>query len=370
MSKRDYYEVLGVDRGAPAEELKKAFRRKASEFHPDRHPHLDAAGRLQMEERFKEVGEAYAVLSDGDKRERYDRFGHEAAGGGGFDPGAFQGQGDLGGVFGDLFEGFFGGGRRRSGSDLKAEVTLDFSEAVFGKEVILDVPALRRCTSCGGSGAKPGSRPLPCRRCGGAGRVRVNQGFFSVAAPCPSCQGRGTTVEHPCATCRGEGRARQARKVKVAVPPGVEDGMQVRLRGEGEGGHAGEEDGDLYVQLRVRSHEIFERDGQDLVCEVPVSFVQAVLGAEVEVPLLEGGVAVLKVPAGSQPGRVLKARGKGVPELRHGERGDLLAHLVVEVPEKINARQRELLELFARESGSAARPRKKGFVEKAKKFFE
>jgi molecular chaperone DnaJ len=369
MSKRDYYLVLGVERGASGEEIKKAFRGKASEFHPDRHPHLDEPARKQMEERFKEVGEAYSVLSDASKRERYDRFGHAAAGGsGGFDPGQFQG--DLGDVFGDLFEGFFGGGRRRSGADLKAEVALDFADAVFGKEVTLEVPALRRCVTCKGSGAKDGSRPIPCRQCGGAGRVRVNQGFFTVAATCPSCQGRGRTVEHPCPACRGEGRARQSRRVKVDVPAGVEDSMQMRLKGEGEGGHAGEDDGDLYVQLRVRPHDFFERDGDELVCELPVTFTQAALGAEVDVPLLEGGFARVKVPAGSQPGRVIKVRGKGVPNMQNGERGDLRTHLSVEVPEKLNARQRELLEAFAKESGDAAPKRKKGFVEKARRFFD
>jgi molecular chaperone DnaJ len=368
MSKRDYYEVLGVQKGASAEEIKKAFRGKASEYHPDRHPHLDEADRKGMEERFKEVGEAYAVLSDASKRERYDRFGHAAAGGGGFDPGAFQG--DLGEVFGDLFEGFFGGGRRRSGADLKAQVELEFADAVFGKEVTLEIPAPRRCVTCQGSGAKEGSKSLPCRRCGGAGRVRVNQGFFSVAATCPACQGRGRTTEHPCPSCKGEGRTRQTRRVKVGVPAGVEDSMQMRVRGEGEGGHLGEEDGDLYVQLRVRPHDFFERDGDELVCELPVTFAQAALGAEVDLPLLEGGTARVKVPAGSQPGRVLKVRGKGVPNMQSGERGDLRAHISVEVPSNLSARQRELLEEFAKVGGDVAPKRKKGFVEKARRFFD
>ncbi|HTB21663.1 MAG TPA: molecular chaperone DnaJ [bacterium] len=367
MSKRDYYEVLGVEKGASGEDIKKAFRAKASEFHPDRHPHLDEAARKGMEERFKEVGEAYSVLSDASKRERYDRFGHAAAGGGGgFDPN----QGDLGEVFGDLFEGFFGGGRRRSGADLKAQVELDFVDAVFGKEVTLEIPAPRRCVACKGSGAKEGSRAVPCRRCGGAGRVRVNQGFFSVAATCPSCHGRGRTTEHPCPSCKGEGRTRQTRRVKVSVPAGVEDSMQMRVRGEGEGGHLGEEDGDLYVQLRVRPHDFFERDGDELVCELPVTFSQAALGAEVDLPLLEGGTVRVKVPAGSQPGRVLKVRGKGVPNMQSGERGDLRAHVSVEVPEKLSARQKELLEEFAKASGDAVPQRKKGFVEKARRFFE
>jgi molecular chaperone DnaJ len=372
MSKRDYYDVLGVDKGAGPDELKKAFRRKAGEFHPDRHPDLDDAGRKQMEERFKEVGEAYAVLSDDQKRARYDRFGHEAGGGGGgFDPNAFGGM-DLESVFGDMFEGFFGGGggRRRGGSDLRAEATLDFKEAVFGKELTLEVPALRRCGTCHGSGAKAGSRPVTCRQCGGQGRVRVNQGFFSVAAVCPSCQGRGQTVSDPCPACRGQGRTRQTRSVKVSVPPGVEDGMQVRLRGEGEGGGAGEADGDLYVVLRVKPHELYERDGEDLGLELPISFTTAALGGEVEVPLLEGGVGHLKVPAGTQPGKVLRIKAKGVPSLRGEGRGDLLVHLAVAVPGKLSARQRELLEQLAAEGGEPVKARKKGFVEKAKKFFD
>lgn len=367
MSKRDYYEVLGVERGASAEEIKKAFRKRASEFHPDRHPHLEEAGRKEMEERFKEVGEAYAVLSDPAGRERYDRFGHAASASGGFDPGAFQG--DLGEVFGDLFEGFFGG-RRRGGADLKVEVALEFTDAVFGKDITLDINALRRCPTCDGSGAREGSRPVQCKRCGGAGRVRVNQGFFSVAAVCTACQGRGRTIEHPCHSCRGEGRTRQSRSVKVSVPPGVEDSMQMRVRGEGESGGPSEPDGDLYVILRVRQHETFERDGDELVCELPVTFAQAALGAEVEVPLLEGGEIKLKVPAGSQPGRVLRVRGKGVPSLRGGERGDLRVHLSVEVPSKLSPKQRELLEAFAKEGGEAPRARKKGFVEKARQFFD
>jgi molecular chaperone DnaJ len=271
---------------------------------------------------------------------------------------------------GDLFEGFFGGGRRRGGADLKVEVAMDFSEAVFGKELTLEIPALRRCHTCNGSGAKAGSRPVVCRRCGGAGHVRVNQGFFSVAAPCTGCQGRGRIIDDPCSACRGEGRIRQSRTVKAAVPPGVEDSMQMRVRGEGESGGVGEPDGDLYIVLRVRPHEYFERDGDELVCELPVTFTQAALGAEVDVPLLEGGTARVKVPAGSQPGKVLRVKGKGVPSQRGGERGDLRVHVSVEVPTKLTARQRELLEAFAKEGGDAPRARKKGFVEKARQFFE
>jgi molecular chaperone DnaJ len=369
MNKRDYYEVLGVSKDASAEELKKAFRRKAAEVHPDRHQHLDEAGRKAMEERFKELGEAYSVLSDPEKRARYDRYGHQAPGGGfEFDPNAFGGM-DLGDMFGDLFESFFGGGRRRGGADLRAEVVLEFREAVFGKELEINVPALRACPDCRGSGAKAGSRPHACRVCGGQGRVRVNQGFFSVATLCPSCRGRGQVISEPCGTCRGEGRTRQTRKVKVNVPPGVEDGMQVRLRGEGEGGREGEPAGDLYVSLRVKPHELFERDGENLHIELPISFVTAALGGEAEVPLLEGGSASLKIPAGSQPGRVLKLRGKGVPVLNGEGRGDLLVHLTVEVPSKLSPRQKELLQAYAAESGEKPTARKKSMVDKARDFF-
>lgn len=372
MSKRDYYEVLGVAKDAGADDIKKAFRKKAGEFHPDRHPGLDEAGRKGMEEKFKEVGEAYAVLSDGEKRQRYDRFGHQAAGGGGGgDP--FGGGVDFGDVFGDLFEGFFGGGggrQRRGGSDLRTELVLEFHEAVFGRESVIEVPALRRCGDCHGSGAKSGSRPVTCRQCGGQGRVRVNQGFFSVAAVCPSCQGRGQVVSDPCPSCRGQGRTRQSRSVKVSVPAGVEDGMQVRLRGEGEGGRADEADGDLYVVLRVKPHAVFERDGETLACELPISFATAALGGEASVGLLEGGEASVKIPAGTQPGKVIRVKGKGVPVLNGEGRGDLLLHVAVEVPSKLNAKQKELLEAFAKEGGEAPRARKKGFVDKAKRFFE
>lgn len=368
MSKKDYYELLGLDRGAGADDIKKAFRKKAGEVHPDRHHHLDDAGRQEMEERFKEIGEAYAVLSDPAKRERYDRFGHAAANQGG-DP--FAGGVDLGDVFGEMFEGFFGGGgRRRGGSDLRYDLALDFADAVFGKEVSLDIPALRHCPSCHGSGAKAGSKPITCKQCNGQGRVRVNQGFFSVAAVCPSCQGRGQVVSDPCGTCKGQGRTRQTRSVKVSVPPGVEDGMQVRLRGEGESGGPGESDGDLYVVLRVRHHQLYERDGEHLALELPISFAQAALGAEVEVPLLEGGHAVLRVPAGTQPGKVLKVKGKGVPSLQGEGRGDLQVHVTVAVPSKLSAKQKELLEAYAKESGDTLKARKKGFVEKAKGFFD
>jgi molecular chaperone DnaJ len=374
MSKRDYYEVLGVDRQADAEAIKKAFRKKAGEFHPDRHPGLEGAAHKDMEDRFKEVGEAYAVLSDAEKRARYDRFGHQEGGnpfgGGGnpFEGAGFEGFGD---AFGDLFQGFFGGGggRQRKGQDLKAELELKFEEAVFGKEAEMVIPSLRACATCEGSGSKPGSKPVTCRRCGGQGQVRVNQGFFQMAAPCPDCRGRGVQIKDPCPDCRGDGRVQVRRTVKVSVPAGVEEGMQVRLRGEGEGGPQGLPAGDLYVVLRIRAHQHFEREGDDLHVELPVSFAQAALGAELEVALLDVGEhADLKVPAGTQPGKILRVRGKGVPKLQREGRGDLLVHVTVEVPAKLSARQKELLEAFALESGES-RSGKKGVLDKAKKLF-
>ena len=368
MSKRDYYEVLGVERGADAESIKKAFRKKAGEFHPDRHPGLHGAEHKAMEDRFKEVGEAYAVLSDGQKRAAYDRFGHQEGGFGGGGGNPFEGTG-FGDAFGDLFEGFFGGGGRpRRGQDLKAELELKFEEAVFGKETEMTIPSLRACGTCDGSGAKPGSKPVTCRTCGGRGQVRVNQGIFQMAAPCPDCRGRGVQIKDACSECHGEGRVRQRRTVKVSVPAGVEDGMQVRLRGEGEAGPQGLPAGDLYVVIRVRAHQHFEREEDDLHVELPISFAQAALGADLEVELLEGGHAELKVHPGTQPGKILRVRGKGVPKLQREGRGDLQVHISVEVPAKLSDRQRHLLEEFAKESGEHVKV-KKGVLDKAKKLF-
>jgi molecular chaperone DnaJ len=370
MTKRDYYEVLEVTAQADADTIKKAFRKKAGELHPDRHHQLPEAERKAMEERFKELGEAYGVLSDAQKRAAYDRYGHQENAGGGGNP--FGGADGFGDVFGDLFEGFFGGGggRQRRGQDLKAELLLKFEEAVFGKESELQIPSLRGCETCAGSGAKAGSKAVTCRTCGGRGQVRVSQGFFQMAAPCPDCRGRGSIIKDPCPDCRGEGRVRVRRAVKVSVPAGVDDGMQVRLRGEGEGGPQGAPPGDLYVVLRVKPHELFQREGDDLGLELPVSFAQAALGADLEVPLLEGGMAALKIPPGTQPGKVLRVRGKGVPKLEREGRGDLLVQVSVEVPTKLTPKQRELLESFAKEGGETHKPRKKGFMEKAKNFFD
>lgn len=372
MSKRDYYEALGVSRDVDEAALKSAFRKRAGEFHPDRHPGLPEAERKQMEERFKEVAEAYQVLSDPQKRARYDRFGHAGSQGGGGGPQGFEGFGGLEDVFGDLFEGFFGGGGGgpRGGSDLRLDVTLDLEEALQGKSITVDVPSLRGCKTCAGSGAKAGSKAESCKQCGGRGRVRVNQGFFSVAAACPACRGAGQIIKDPCSDCRGEGRTRQTRKVKVDLPAGIEDQMQVRLRGEGESGPRGAGDGDLYVVVRVKPHSVFEREGADLRCELPISFPQAALGVELELETILDGLQVIKVPAGTQYGKVIVLKGKGAPHLQGRGRGDLLVSVLIETPDKLSAEQKKLLEDFAALSGEKGKPRKKGFAERAKRIFE
>jgi molecular chaperone DnaJ len=369
VSKRDYYEVLGVERNADAEAIKSAFRKKASQFHPDRHPHAGEKERKDMEERFKEAAEAYEVLSDSQKRAGYDRFGHAGA----HPSGQAPDFGDLGEVFGDLFEGFFGGrgGREvsRRGADLRYDLTLEFQEAVFGKEVPLEIPALHTCPDCHGSGAKAGSGFKTCPQCGGRGQVRYNQGFFSVASTCNRCAGTGRVVEHACETCRGEGRTRQTRKVKVKIPAGVDTGNQIRVRGEGEAGLQGGPAGDLFVVLEVRPHEIFKREDDDILCDLPVSMTQAALGAELEVPTLEGRVK-LKVPPGTQTGKLFRLKDKGVPSLSGRGRGDQLVRVFVETPVKLSGRQRELLEEFSQLAGEETAPMARNFFEKARKLFQ
>jgi molecular chaperone DnaJ len=360
----DYYELLGVARDAGDNELKRAYRQLAMQCHPDKNPGDKAA-----EERFKQISEAYAVLSDPDKRAHYDRFGVAPGAGGGFDASGF------GTLFEDIFENFFaGGGRGRRtraarGEDLQYELKITLEEAATGIESKVQLPRLEPCEACQGSGAEPGTRRVTCEACRGQGQVRFNQGFLTVARTCPKCHGEGEVNRNPCAACRGDGRQRSERLLSIKIPAGIEDGMQLRLSGEGSGGVHGGPPGDLYVLVRIRDHASFVRHGADLVCDLPVSFPQLALGAEVEVPVLDG-TETLTIPAGSQPHQVLRLRGKGMPHLRGRGRGDACYRLVLEVPQKLNARQREALEAFAKASSGQQGPLLTSFLERMKKILE
>ena len=375
MSKRDYYEVLGVAKNADEAEIKKAYRRMAMKLHPDRNPDDPKA-----EEKLKEVNEAYEILSDAQKRAQYDQFGHAGVnsqfGGGQGGPQDFGNFSDIfSDVFGDIFGGAGGGARggRRSGpqrgSDLRYNLELTLEEAVRGVEKKLRVPTLVKCEPCNGSGAKAGSKPVTCNTCGGIGQVRMQQGFFSVQQTCPNCRGRGTIISDPCTSCHGQGRKEESKTLSVKIPPGVDTGDRVRLSGEGEAGPNGGPTGDLYVQVHVREHDIFKRDGKDLYCEVPISIIDAALGGELEVPTLDGKVK-LKVPEGSQTGKLFRLRGKGVAPVRGGAAGDMLCRVIVETPVNLSKRQKELLkELQASMEGGTNSPQKNGWFEKVKKFF-
>jgi molecular chaperone DnaJ len=341
--KRDYYEVLGVDRGASQEQIKAAYRKLAVKFHPDRNP-----GDRQAEENFKEAAEAYAVISDPAKRAQYDRFGHSGVGEqpfAGFDASIF---GDFADILGNLFgfEGFFGGGRRRTGpergSDLRTTVVVSFAEMANGVERTLTVPREENCDACHGSGLAPGAKAETCRSCGGRGQVRVSQGFFTMVRPCPQCGGSGQTVSNPCPSCGGVGRVEKRRQLKVAVPAGIEDGTRLRVVGEGEAGVRGGPAGDLYVVVRVEAHELFIREGADLHLEHEISAFVAALGVDLQVPTLDG-TETIKVPAGAQPGDTVVLKGKGLPRLRRSGKGNLVVHLKVTVPRKLTSKQRELL---------------------------
>jgi molecular chaperone DnaJ len=358
----DYYGVLGVGQDASDAEIKKAFRQLAMQYHPDRN-----AGDKQAEERFKEVNEAYAVLSDPDKRAHYDRFGTAEPGRGGF------GDAGFGTLFEDIFENFLGGGRgrrtrARQGEDLQYELKITLEEAAAGLETKIRIPRLERCDTCGGAGSEPGTKRVACETCRGRGEVRVSHGFLTVARPCPKCQGEGQLNVSPCAACRGEGRQRAERLLGVRIPPGIDDGMQLRLSGEGSAGVNGGPPGDLYVLVRIREHPMFVRNGGDLLCQLPVSFPQLALGAEVEVPTLDGRER-LTIAAGTQPGHVLRLRGKGMPRLRERGRGDACYQLLLEVPQKLNARQREALEAFEAAMKGEPGPLVESFLERMKKLF-
>src|SRR5262245_19815627 len=366
--KRDYYELLGVERSASEDDLKKAYRKLAVKWHPDKNPD----NRAQAEERFKEVSEAYQILSDPTRRAQYDRFGHAAfeQGGAGFS--GFEFSGSFEDMLGDLFGDFFGTGRGRGGrtrarrgQDLQYQLEVSFEEAAHGCEKILSIPRLSACATCGGSGAKPGTKPAVCPQCRGSGQIRFQQGFFAIAKTCGTCTGQGTVITSPCADCNGAGARRRTHTLNVRIPAGVDSGSRLKLRGEGESGGNGGHPGDLYVLLRVGSHPIFTRDGVDVVCEVPVSVVQAALGTKLEIPTLDGP-RKLDVPPGTQSGHVFRLRGLGVPDLNGYGRGDQVVRLTVETPRKLAARQRELLEEFARISGEEVHPMSKSFLEKVK----
>jgi len=380
MSKRDYYEVLGVEKDASEADIKKAYRRLAMKYHPDRNP--DDA---EAEGRFKEVKEAYEALSDPQKRAAYDQFGHagaEAGFGGGQGPG-FGGAGGadaFSDIFGDVFGDIFGGGRRGAGgrnrvfrgADLRYRLTIDLEQAVQGDTVQIKVPSSRECEPCDGSGAEPGSEPVTCDTCGGMGQVRMQQGFFSVQQTCPSCGGSGKLIKNPCKACHGRGRVREEKKLSVRIPEGVDTGDRIRLSGEGELGENGGPPGDLYVEVQVRPHPIFEREGNDLLCEVPISFGAAVLGGEVEVPTLDGRVN-LKIPPETQSNKLFRLRGKGVKPVRGGNRGDLLCRVTVETPVKLNKEQKELLQKFEESLGKGGKrhsPRSESWLDGVKRFFE
>jgi molecular chaperone DnaJ len=345
--KRDYYEVLGVQRGASDQEIKSAYRKLALQYHPDRNPNNPDA-----EEKFKECSEAYAVLADSEKRGIYDRFGHAGVGGAGagqgFDPTVFQDFSDIFGEFfgfGDLFGGGRGGRRSRAqrGADLREDITLEFEEAVFGVEKQITYRKQENCEVCKGSGSAGGKEPASCRTCGGRGQVRYQQGFFSIARTCPNCQGTGSVISDPCAKCKGEGRVLQSKTIDAKVPAGVEDGTRIRFSGVGEAGVHGGPPGDLYVVLHVKEHPFFQRQGTDLYCVVPISVTQAALGAEIQVPTLDGE-HTLKIPEGTQSGTMLKLRNKGVPVLNGHGKGDLFIEVRVQTPTKLTKRQRELLQ--------------------------
>jgi len=375
VSKRDYYEVLGIAKDADANTIKRAYRKMAMKFHPDRNPDDKVAA-----ENFREVTEAYEVLTDDNKRARYNQYGHAGVDdqmqdfwgrGGAQDSNAFRDFGDMfGDVFGDMFGFNGGGGRSARGADLRYNLAMSLEEAANGREVELKIPKHESCNTCQGSGARPGSNPVPCNTCGGHGQVQMQQGFFAVRRACPTCHGAGTRIESPCVECGGAGRNKVSKKLKIKVPAGVYDGAQVRVSGEGEAGQHGSPSGDLYVIIGLKEHPIFEREGADLHCTMPVTFPQATLGAEVDAPTLNGKVKI-KIPAGTEGGRVFRLRGHGVLDVRAGsQKGDLYVRVQIAVPKKMSSRQKNLLREFANEAGDDVYPERSSFLGKVKDLWE
>jgi len=366
--RRDFYEVLEVSRDASDEDIKRAYRKQALKYHPDRNPGDKAA-----EDKFKECSAAYQILSDPEKRAQYDRFGAAAfdGNGGGFDFGA--GFEDIfSGIFGDFFGQTRGGGRSRSrarrGDDLRYNLDLAFEEAAFGSEKTISVPRMSTCETCDGQGAKPGTKPKTCSGCRGSGQVRFQQGFFSIAKTCGQCGGQGSVIADPCPKCQGQGVVRRTQSLSVKIPAGVDTGSRLKLRGEGEAGAAGGPAGDLYVVVRVREHALFRREDSDVICDIPLSFPQAALRADIEVPTLEGKHK-MRFPPGTQSGALFRLKGKGIADLRGYGRGDHVVRVVVETPRKLTKRQKELLEEFAKTSGQEVHPMSRGFFEKVKEMF-
>ncbi|WP_370319691.1 molecular chaperone DnaJ [Oricola sp.] len=371
MAKADFYETLGVAREADEKALKSAYRKLAMQFHPDRNP-----DNAEAEAKFKEVNEAYETLKDPQKRAAYDRFGHAAfenggMGGGG---GGFGAAGGFSDIFEDIFGEMMGGGRarrggRERGADLRYNMEITLEEAYEGKTAQIHVPSSMTCEVCNGSGSKPGSDPVTCSTCGGAGRVRAASGFFSIERTCPTCNGRGQTIEDPCTNCHGQGRVTQERSLSVNIPAGIEDGTRIRLAGEGEAGFRGSPSGDLYIFISVKPHEFFQRDGADLYCKVPISMTKAALGGHFEVATMDGAYTRVKVPDGTQSGRQFRLKGKGMPVLRQAAMGDLYIQIVVETPQNLSKRQRELLEEFDEISAHENSPQSTGFFSRMKEFF-
>ena len=372
MSKRDYYEVLGVSRDAADDAIKKAYRKMAMKYHPDRNP-----DNKEAEEKFKEAKEAYEILSDAQKRAAYDRHGHagvDPSMGAGAGAHGFEGFSD---AFSDIFGDFFGGGRSRGGSnvyrgaDLRYNLEISLEEAARGAEKTIRIPSIEECETCHGSGAKPGTQATTCSTCGGAGQVRVQQGFFSIQQTCPKCRGTGRIIPDPCRDCGGNGRVKKQKTLEVKIPAGIDEGMRLRHAGHGEPGVNGGPAGDLYVEINIRQHPVFQRDHDDLHCEMPISFTTAALGGEIEIPTLDGA-ARLKIPAETQSGKAFRLRGKGIKNVRSGSYGDLMCHVIVETPVKLTDRQKELLREFeevSKENAERHNPKAQSWLDKVREFF-